>query len=87
MTQADVSFVSPHKSSQTRGKIKTTNIRSLFRTYVAKAHQREASQMSVAIYNGFQILPLILVFASSCVRAALRIKGLIPESLFSTQAG
>mmetsp|Transcript_3770 Transcript_3770/g.5802 ORF Transcript_3770/g.5802 Transcript_3770/m.5802 type:complete len:437 (-) Transcript_3770:159-1469(-) len=41
-------------------------------------------KMTMAFYYGIKILPLILTFPSSCVRAALRIRGLIPDSSFSS---
>lgn len=41
------------------------------------------SQMSAAFDYGIKILPLILTFPSSCVRAALRVRGLVPDWSFS----
>jgi len=37
-----------------------------------------------ALQYAFWLLPLILTFPASCVRAALRIRGLIPDSSFSS---
>lgn len=41
-------------------------------------------QMSAAFSYGITILPLILTFPSSCVRAALRVRGLVPDWPFSS---
>eukprot|EP00574_Skeletonema_japonicum_P000826 CAMPEP_0201739286 /NCGR_PEP_ID=MMETSP0593-20130828/45701_1 /ASSEMBLY_ACC=CAM_ASM_000672 /TAXON_ID=267983 /ORGANISM="Skeletonema japonicum, Strain CCMP2506" /LENGTH=483 /DNA_ID=CAMNT_0048233549 /DNA_START=172 /DNA_END=1623 /DNA_ORIENTATION=+ len=42
------------------------------------------SQLSAAFNYGIMILPLVLTFPSSCVRAALRVRGLVPDSSFSS---